>query len=160
MDLFDSSFVDLWQELNRAGVRYILVGGIATNLHGYQRFTGDMDLWVDDTIANRKNLRQAYNRYSNIDVESFETIQFVPGWVDFPLNNGTRLDIMTSMVGVKASFDECYQMAGRAQVGQTEVPVLHINHLIANKRAVARPKDQLDVIQLEKIRQLREEENL
>ena len=31
------------------------------------------------------------------------------------------------------------------------------NHLIANKRIVNRPKDQIDVIELEKIRKIREE---
>ena len=40
---------------------------------------------------------------------------------------------------------------------ETQVPFLHINHLIANKKAVNRPKDQLDVIYLEKIKQIQEE---
>jgi hypothetical protein len=43
-----------------------------------------------------------------------------------------------------------------ADIDDVQVPVLHINHLIANKKAVNRPKDQLDVIYLEKIKQLRE----
>jgi len=37
-----------------------------------------------------------------------------------------------------------------------QVPFLHINHLIQNKKVVNRPKDQVDVIELEKIRKLRE----
>ena len=41
-----------------------------------------------------------------------------------------------------------------------KIPFLHINHLIANKKAVNRPKDQLDVIYLEKIKQIRAEEGL
>ncbi|MDB5206288.1 MAG: hypothetical protein JWR72_1363 [Flavisolibacter sp.] len=158
MDLFDDSFIELWQQLNQYGVKYILVGGFATNLHGYQRFTGDMDLYIEDTPNNRKSLRQAYKAYSKIDFEGFERIQFVPGWIDFPLNNGVRLDIMTSMKGVDVSFDECLRLAKSCDVNGVQVSVLHINHLIANKKAVGRPKDQLDVIYLEKIKKLREEE--
>ena len=37
-----------------------MIGGFATNLHGYQRFTGDMDVWIEDTSENRKNLRKAF----------------------------------------------------------------------------------------------------
>jgi hypothetical protein len=37
------------------------------------------------------------------------------------------------------------------------VPFLHINHLIANKVAVNRPKDQLDVMYLEKIKKMLED---
>ena len=41
-----------------------------------------------------------------------------------------------------------------------KIPILHINHLIANKRVVNRSKDQLDVIELEKIKKLKDEMNL
>jgi hypothetical protein len=117
-----------------------------------------MDLYIEDTIDNRKKLRQAYKGYSNIDFEGFERIQFVPGLIDFPLNNGVRLDIMTT--GIDDSFDECLRKAKICKVEGTNVPVLHINHLIENKKKVGRPKDQLDVIYLEKIKQLRQDEEI
>ncbi|MGN6166069.1 MAG: hypothetical protein ACTHOF_16160 [Flavisolibacter sp.] len=60
MDLFDTAFIGLWQSLNKCGVRYILVGSFATNFHGFQRYTGDVDLYIDDTRENRKRFRQAY----------------------------------------------------------------------------------------------------
>lgn len=160
MNLFDDAFTGLWKHLNEFGVRYILVGGFATNLHGYQRFTGDVDIYLEDTAANRKKFRQAYHKYGMGDFPSIETMQFVPGWVDFPLQNGIRLDIMTSMKGIDATFDECWAMAPRMRIGGEEVSVLHINHLLQNKKAVARLKDQLDVQELEKIKKLQEEEGL
>jgi hypothetical protein len=64
---------------------------------------------------------------------------------------------MTEMKGIeKLTFQECYDMASISYLDGVKVPFLHINHLIANKKAVNRPKDQLDVIQLEKIKQIRE----
>lgn len=159
MDIYDEALLDLWRQFNQHGVRYILVGGVATNLHGYQRYTGDVDVFIEDTPENRKLLRQAYKAYINMDLQSLETIQFIPGWVNFPLTNGIELDIMTSMKGVEASFDDCLALATEMELSNIKVPVLHINHLIANKKAVGRPKDQLDVINLEKIQKLREEEN-
>lgn len=159
MDFYDSDYISLWHHLNEHGVKYILVGGVAINLQGYQRYTGDLDLFLEDTMENRKRLRKAYKAYSNLDFKSFETIQFVPGWVNFPLNTGSRLDIQTFMKGIEASFEECYQLALLCDVNGVKVPVLHINQLIANKKAVNCPKDQLDVINLDKIRKLREEED-
>ncbi len=156
MDLFDSGFLNFWESLNANSVRYILVGGFATNFHGYQRYTGDVDLYIEDTQENRARLRKAYADYGMGDFEIFETIQFVPGWVDFPLLNGVRLDIMTSLKGVTASFQECLKMAPVLHIAGIPIPVLHINHLIANKKLVNRPKDQLDVIELEKIKKLKE----
>ncbi len=70
-----------------------------------------------------------------------------------------RLDVMVDMKGLEnLSFDDCLQMASIAIIANVPVPFLHINHLIQNKKAVNRPKDQLDVIYLEKIKQLLQEE--
>ena len=49
-------------------------------------------------------------------------------------------------------------MSNKAIIEGIEIPFLHINHLIANKKAVNRPKDLLDVIYLEKIKEIKEEE--
>lgn len=45
-------------------------------------------------------------------------------------------------------------MASIADIDGVQVPFLHINQLIANKKAVNRDKDQLDVIALEKIQKI------
>ena len=69
------------------------------------------------------------------------------------------MDILTEMKGLEnPGFDECLMMASIASLEGINVPFLHINHLIMNKKIVNRPKDQVDVIELEKIRKLREDE--
>jgi hypothetical protein len=85
----------------------------------------------------------------------------VAGWTNFNLNNSVKLDLMVAMKGLEGySFEECYKMSNKADIDGLIVPFLHINHLIQNKKAVNRPKDQLDVIYLEKIKELREKEGL
>lgn len=44
MDIFDEEIINFWRSLQNNNVRYIMVGGYATNLHGYQRYTDDMDV--------------------------------------------------------------------------------------------------------------------
>ncbi|MES1218262.1 MAG: hypothetical protein ABUT20_22340 [Bacteroidota bacterium] len=159
MDIFDEELLSFWRSLNESGVKYIMVGGVATNFNGYQRATEDIDAWIEDTLDNRRKLRQAFKKYSGIDFFMIESMQIVPGWTNFNLNNGYRIDLMIDMKGLEGfSFDECYESSIKANVGDVVVPFLHINHLIANKKAVNRPKDQLDVIYLEKIKKIQEEE--
>ena len=154
MDIYDDFFLDLWRILGENEVRYIMVGGFAANFHGFQRHTGDIDLYVEDSIINRQKIRKVFRELEMGDHEAIEQMQFVPGWVDFTLNNGVRLDIMTSLKGIDLSFDECLQMAPVAEIEGIMVPFLHINHLIQNKKVVNRPKDQIDVIELEKIKKI------
>jgi hypothetical protein len=158
MDIFDEEILKFWAALEGQKVRYIMVGGYATNLHGYQRYTGDIDIWLEDSHENRHHLRQAFVECGMGDYYMVETMQFVPGWTEFRLMNGLRLDIMVSMKGLEGySFDECLNMASIADIDGIKVPFLHINQLIANKKAVNRPKDQVDVIELEKIKNLQDE---
>ncbi len=156
MDVFDENLLAFWGALQQHGVQYILIGGYAINFHGFQRFTGDMDIWLRDTTENRQALRKVFIACDMGDYPMLETMQFVPGWTEFHLNNGLTLDILTEMKGLEEySFDECLQMASIADIEGVNIPFLHINQLIKNKQVTNRPKDQIDIIALEKIQKLR-----
>ncbi len=158
MDIFDEELLNFWKHLNECHVNYIMVGGVATNLNGYQRTTEDIDVWIDDTSENRENLRKAFRASGMGDYYMLKTMQIIPGWTDFQLNNGLRVDLMLGMKGLEGhTFNECLEMASIAEIVDIKVPFLHINHLIANKKAVNRPKDQVDVIYLEKIKKYLDE---
>ncbi len=132
-----------------------MVGGYAINMHGYDRFTGDIDIWLKDTLENRQALRKAFIACEMGDYPMIEQMQFVPGWTEFYLNNSLVLDILTEMKGLENyTFDECLQMASIANIENVNIPFLHINQLITNKKVVNRPKDQIDVLALEQIRKL------
>ncbi|WP_454802965.1 hypothetical protein [Mucilaginibacter phyllosphaerae] len=160
MDIFDEEIIKFFDSLHQNEVRYILVGGLAINFHGYNRYTGDVDIWLEDNIENRKKLRKAFIDCEMGNYPMIETMQFVPGWTEFFLNNSLKLDIMTEMKGLENyTFEECIQMASIANLSGADVPFLHINQLILNKRVVDRPKDQLDVMALEKIARKRALDN-
>ena len=156
MDILDEDILSLWRSLNNNNVRYIMIGGFATNLHGYNRATNDIDLWIDDTLQNRKNLRKALKDQGSGDYDVIESMQFVPGWTDFQLNFGFKLDVMTSVKGLEnIGFEECYNFAVIAEIEKIQVKFLHFNHLIICKKAMGRSKDLLDIEELEKIKKLK-----
>lgn len=160
MDILDEELIKLWRTLNENKVRYIMVGGFAIRFHGFNRSTDDLDMWLEDTPENRKRLRETFRQLGYGDLEPLERIPFVPGFSTITISGGIELDILGEMKGLEQlSFDECLQMASVASLEDVTIPFLHINHLIQNKKVVNRPKDQVDVIELEKIRKIREEES-
>jgi predicted nucleotidyltransferase len=160
MDILSEGLLQFWKSLNKYEVAFMMVGGFAVRFNGYNRATDDLDIWLKDDVRNRKNFRKAYAESGYGDFPSFETMQFVPGWTQFYVGDGIVLDIMTSMKGLEnKSFDECFEKARVADLDGILVPFLHINDLLANKKAVARPKDQLDVIELEKIKKYLDEQS-
>ena len=158
MDVFDKEILSFWKALQENGVQYIMVGGYAINLHGFQRFTSDLDIWLNDTPDNRKALRNALSDCAMGDYPPIENMKFLPGWTEFILNNGLRLDVLTNMKGLEQyTFEECLQMASVADIEGVSVPFMHIDQLIQNKKVVNRPKDQIDINALEEIKKLRED---
>ncbi|MEO7485053.1 MAG: hypothetical protein ABIT81_14885, partial [Ferruginibacter sp.] len=151
MDVFDEDILNLWRCLHTNEVKYIMIGGFATNLHGYNRTTNDIDLWIEDNLGNRKRLRKALKEQGSGDYPPIETMQFIPGWTNFNLNKGFPLDIMVSVKGLEEiGFSECYHYAVIAEIENVPVRFLHYNHLITCKKAAGRPKDLLDIVELEK----------
>ena len=43
MDVFDEELLRFWKIADQFHLKYIMIGGVATNLHGYQRTTEDID---------------------------------------------------------------------------------------------------------------------
>ncbi len=157
MDILDEDVLKFWRLLSVNDVKYIMIGGFATSLHGFHRMTADIDIWLKDTLENRKKLRKVIRELEIGDFKEIETMQFIPGYSSFALNSGFNLDIMTSLKGFEQSdFDECFELSPSAIIDDIPVKFLSLNHLIRAKKEVFREKDKIDLIELEKIKKASE----
>jgi hypothetical protein len=144
--------IEIWRYFSLHKVKYLTIGGFAVNIYGYGRNTGDIDVFIEDSIENRENLREALKQLGIGDFENIKTMQFIPGWTDITLNFNLRLDIMTSVKGLEnINFQELLEKAYIAEINEIPVYFLDYDNLIIAKKASNRPKDQLDIEELEKI---------
>ena len=67
----------------------------------YSRNTGDIDIFIEDTFQNRKNLRLAFAAIGIRDFSQIESMQFVAIFTDFTNSYDLRLDVMTSVKGLE-----------------------------------------------------------
>ncbi|WP_417941907.1 nucleotidyltransferase [Flavobacterium sp. RS13.1] len=154
----NEQIIAIWNSFFQNKVKYITIGGFAVNIYGYTRNTGDIDIYLEDTIENRLNLRKALKSINLGDFESIETMQFIPGWTDFTLNYGLRLDIMTAVKGLEdKSFSSLLEDATIVMIGETPVYFIDYENLIIAKKASNRPKDILDIEELAKVNNENEE---
>jgi hypothetical protein len=148
----NSQIVEIWKYLAANNVKYLTIGGFAVNMYGYGRNTGDIDIFIEDSIENRVNLREALKQAGIGDFENLNTMQFVPGWTDITLNFNLRLDIMTSVKGLENnSFEQLLEKAYITEISYIPVYFLDYENLIIAKKAANRPKDLLDIEELEKL---------
>jgi hypothetical protein len=144
--------LNIWKAFNENNVRYLTIGGLAVNIYGYTRNTGDIDILIDDTIENRKNLRLAFASIGIGDFPSIETMQFVAGFTDFTISYDLRLDVMTSIKGLEnENFDTLLQSATIVLVKEIPIYFIDYDNLIKAKKASNRLKDKLDIEELQKL---------
>ncbi|WP_395076067.1 nucleotidyltransferase [Flavobacterium sp.] len=148
----NQQILDIWKYFFQYNVRYITIGGFAVNIYGYNRSTGDIDIYLEDTKENRINLRNAFVEIGLGDIETIETMQFIPDWTDFTLSYGLRLDIMTNVKGLEnKTFDDLLNSATVVMIDEIPVKFIDYKNLIIAKKAANRPKDILDIEELNKL---------
>lgn len=144
--------LNIWKVFNEKNVRYVTIGGLAVNIYGYTRNTGDIDILIEDTLENRKNFRVALKEIGIGDFPQIETMQFVAGYTDFTISYGLRLDVMTSIKGLEqVSFDVLHQNATIVLLQEIPVYFIDYDNLMIAKKATNRLKDQLDIEELNKL---------
>src|SRR3989344_237570 len=99
MDILDEDVLKFWRLLHVNDVKYIMIGGFATGLHGFNRMTADVDIWLKDTLDNRKKLRKVIVEWGIGDFKEIETMQLIPCYsCFFLLSNVSFSQISTSAV--------------------------------------------------------------
>ena len=51
------------QLFNQYGVKYPVVGAYAMGNYGYSRHTLDIDLWIEKSVNNAKNIQKAFHAF-------------------------------------------------------------------------------------------------
>lgn len=147
--------------LEGAGVRYLVVGGVAVVLHGHPRFTADLDLVLDLEPRNVEAALGAlaalgFRPRAPVAAASFADPATRSRWASekhmtvfslwSPTMPATEVDLF---VTPPLPFDEAYARALRAPLPATTVSVVCRDDLIAMKRRAGRPVDLEDVRALE-----------
>jgi hypothetical protein len=163
-------YIDVIKTLNKSKVRYSVVGGVATILHGAPRMTGDLDLAV---ILEKENLLSLIGAMENLgykpkapvdpkdlaDPEVRELWKKEKGMRVFtffhPKKPFAEVDIL---IDEQINFNEIWEHRVQYQAGDIIVPTASIDDLIRMKQVSARDKDLSDIAALNQIKALKEKE--
>ena len=153
MDLFEDEIILFFKHLTQQQVSFILVGGLAVNYHGFNRATGDIDIWINDSKENRENFVNALNNYGIVGSEIYYDLPFIAGYSEIMLDNGMRIDLMSDLQFFKKeNYNDCYKLANAFNLTkEVEIKILHINTLISEKEQSKRLKDNVDADALKKL---------
>lgn len=154
---------ELLQALADNQVQFVLVGGLAVQLHGFVRATFDVDLVLamnDENLSRFIDVAKGLGLAPVIPVpiDSLKNAEQIDQWLREkgmlafalrePQTGGCVVDIL---VRPEISFEQLITNAVSGELFGRQIPIAAIDDLLTMKRQANRPKDQLDVMALEKI---------
>ena len=141
--MFSKDFKEFIQLLIKNRVEYLVVGGYAVGFHGYPRYTGDIDIWINPVKENVTKMALVLEEFGflpqHFNIEDFRKQENIIR-IGLPPN---RIDLVVSIDGV--NFAECYPNRVVEELGEMKINFISFNDLIKNKKACNRTKDQIDL---------------
>ena len=154
----------LLSTLVQQSVEFVLVGGMAVQLHGYMRMTYDVDLVLAMNNDNLTRFIDAAKQLGlapviSVPIDSLKNADLIDKWhkekgmLAFALREpGIAGSVIDVLVRPDVSFDKLVADAFCGELYGHQVMVASIDHLLEMKRIANRPKDLLDIAALEKIK--------
>jgi hypothetical protein len=145
-------YKDIIELFNKHEVKFLIAGAYAMSKVGYSRSTYDIDLWIEKTKQNAINIYSALEEFGvpfSINPDDF----LIPNSVLQIGVEPNRIDILTDIDGL--DFRDAWKNRQIAKFDNLTAFTLEINDLIKNKEASSRPKDKLDLIQLQELKKIK-----
>ena len=155
-----NDFQRVIEALTAAGVRFVIIGGIAMRLQGAAHMTDDIDFAFardpQSLAALVKALAPYHPRLRGVPpgLPFFWDVRTLQTSINLTLETDIgNVDLLGEPAGI-VSFEDLWQEANLMDRQGIPVRVASVEALIAMKRAAARPKDQGHLLEFERLRKL------
>ena len=137
---------DVFASFQKHEVKYLVIGGIATVLHGVPRATFDLDILIEATPENAQRLLKALLE-AGLGTASLTTAEEILANEITVFSDRVRIDVQTSTPGL--NFKQAWKRRKSVNYQGQDLYVASKEDLISSKRAAGRDVDLEDVRLLE-----------
>jgi hypothetical protein len=141
--ILNPDFKEFVKLLTENKVEYLIVGGYAVGIHGYPRYTGDLDIWINITTENAKRVLRCVEDFGfssyTLSISNF-TKQGNIIQLGYP---PVRIDIINQVDGV--NFAECFKNKKVLKANDIMLYFIGYDDLLKNKKTTSRPRDIDDI---------------
>jgi predicted nucleotidyltransferase len=162
-------YAEIFKTLNKKKIKYLVIGGVAVNLHGYDRMTGDIDLMISLDENNVKKFAafaeaRGYKSRTPVVIQDLADGKKRKEWIEeknakvFSIYNPKNLfESIDVMIMEYIDFDVAYKNREYAESSGLRIPLISIDDLIKLKNIAGRERDKTDVKALQVIKELKNE---
>lgn len=143
MKPINQDFLEFIGLLENHGVDYLIIGGYAVALHGFPRYTGDIDIFVAINPENATKLLDVFHAFGFGEIGLSREDFLEPDFVVEIGREPRKIQVLTGIDGV--TFSDCETRRIVVELQGLHLKFIGKEDLIRNKQASARPKDLIDI---------------
>jgi len=144
--MLNKHFREFIELLEKNEVNYLIVGGYAVGIHGFPRYTGDLDIFVAVQSENAKKILNSLTDFGFSDLGLEEKDFLEPDIVVEIGREPIKIQVLTGIDGV--TFEECFKEKKDFLIDGLSLPFIGLGCLLKNKKASPRAKDKIDFEEL------------
>ena len=138
----NQDFKELLKIFNEHEVKYLIVGGYAVMKYSEPRFTKDLDIWIEASPENAKNVFRALKSFGS-PLEGLTEGDFAEAGFYQMGRPPVRVDILMTIDGVE--FQDAWKNKAQTDFDGVFAYIIGFSDLIENKKASGRLQDLLDI---------------
>ncbi|HDL17518.1 MAG TPA: hypothetical protein ENH29_00520 [Bacteroidetes bacterium] len=143
-------FIRVIKVLEEKNVEYVLIGGVAMVLHGLERLTRDIDIFINPSKKNISNLQKALNSiFHDKSIEEITLDEFANySVIRYGTPNGFNIDLV-SQLGEAVTFNDLAWES--IDYREIIIKIATPETLYNLKKNTLRDKDKMDILFLKEI---------
>lgn len=157
------TYIDIFREFNKKKIKYIVVGGLAVNLHGIPRMTYDTDLLLDLEDSNIKKFillmqKWGFKPKAPVKIADFANGKTRRAWIKeknmkaFNLTNPNwPLSEIDVIINTPIDYKKARKSTMYVKIQNVTLPLISLRDLIKMKEGTGREQDKRDRIYLKRI---------
>ncbi|MFH1619098.1 MAG: nucleotidyl transferase AbiEii/AbiGii toxin family protein [bacterium] len=150
-------YIGIFSALNRKKISYIVVGGMAVNLHGIPRMTYDVDLLVDLQDENLRRFLKLAEEWGfkpkvPVGIMEFAEKEKREEWIKNKhmkafclVNPDWAISEIDVIVDCPVDYEKASKNIKHIVLKNISIPVISIDDLIKMKKNTGRKQDEADI---------------
>lgn len=149
MEQLNQHFLEFIGLLEEEKVDYLVIRGYAVGVHGFPRYTGDIDFFIAVSDVNSLKVMRVFEKFGFRDIGIVREDFLKRDHVVEIGREPRKIQVLTGIDGVE--FEDCFTRKVEAMIGGRMVKFIGKDDLIRNKAAFGRAKDLIDLEELKKL---------
>lgn len=160
-------YEDIFKQLNKRRIDYVVVGGVALVLHGVVRLTADLDLMLHLDEKNLNNFvalmnETGYKPKLPVKAESLIDSEKRKSWFEernmkvFSFYHPRQaISLIDVFIHEPLSYKVIKRHSVKMKIGNLLIPVISVDDLVKLKNISGRPQDMEDIKALRRLKRNR-----